>query len=177
MAGTGASYAWLACLIGGQRLVERFVPRDDAAYAAAVPYLDSFYQAAVVEGRLLRETEVAPQVEGAGSDMEALRDIADAQAPATSINDLPALRPLLEQYAQLKERQKVLDESLDHVKAQILGIAVEAGTATVTDGKRKVVSLRISNRTTLDKKAVAAAGIDLTPYETSSESRAWYVTP
>lgn len=171
---TGLKYGKIVCLLGGQKLIDRNIEMSLEEYGRVAEALKVYFQASRVERRILQNNEIYRlSDESAEDDISASAELAEDTGLSEELEVL-GLRDLYLEYNNIKAGVKEAEKRLDALKADIVSRMGEYSKGTY-NGKA-VVSLRVSNRSTLDKKAVAAAGIDLSPYTKETQVKTWYLT-
>ena len=158
----------------GQKLIDRNIEMSLEDYGRVAEALTGYFQASRVERRILQNNEIYRlSDESAEDDISASAELAEDTGLSEELEVL-GLRDRYLEYNNIKAGVKEAEKRLDALKADIVSRMGECSKGTY-NGKA-VVSLRVSNRSTLDKKAVVAAGIDLSPYTKETQVKAWYLT-
>lgn len=135
MAVTGLRHAWIAGLIGGQRLVYRRVERDDELIAMLVERERQFWHDHVLTG-------TPPPLGGSAAAEAWLRErfpVADDTADAVELTDDEA-RQLRDRWQDAKDAVKQAEQDFRTVTNEIRELLGESSMAVC--GKRVVVSYR-----------------------------------
>lgn len=164
LAVTGLKFAYIAALIGGNRLVWHRIERDEALIATLIKHEADFW--AMVESR------TAPALESSDNDlMSSLYPVShDGELEFTD----PSIERELLRLEEIKAQAKRLDDERDQIEANIKAAMGENERAHVGQFK---VSWKTSERETLDSKALKAAHPEIAAqFVKTSTTRTFRVT-
>lgn len=123
LAVTGYQHAYVAALLGGNRLIVHRVERDEQLVEHLVEIVGQFWQG-VLDG-------TPPPVDGSEATADLLGHLYDVQADAVTVADPAELLPLLERRRELKAREARTANELREVDNRLKSMAGEAEVVTV----------------------------------------------
>jgi len=112
MAVTGATYAWLAALIGGQHFVQFRVDRDE----------EMVERLAELEGRFWHDhvlARVPPPIDGSTATSDLLGRLYDVEPEAIAVLDPAEFLPLRNAYREAKTAEKAAEEHATAIANQL----------------------------------------------------------
>jgi putative phage-type endonuclease len=127
LAVTGLPRAYVAALIGGQRLIVHQVERDDDLAAHLVQIAGDFWQRV--------QHREPPPADGSPATAELLAHLYDVTPDAVTVADPADVLPLVEERRALKEREKQLAAELADVETRL---KAAAGAAEVVKARGEV---------------------------------------
>ncbi|MEU2179695.1 YqaJ viral recombinase family protein [Streptomyces thermolilacinus] len=125
LAVTGYSHAYVAALLGGNRLLIHRVERDEALVEHLVEFVGEFWQG-VLDRR-------PPAVDGSEATEEVLGHLYEVKAGAVTVADPAEVLPLLERRRELKAREQRVVDELREVDNRLKATAGEAEVVKVRD--------------------------------------------
>jgi len=146
IATTGAPAAYVAALIGGQRLVIRTVPRDDELIRDLIELEREFWR--------LVETKTPPPWDGSDVASELLRKRYPRATEGAEIVLPPDAIALIERYEDAQRRAKEAEAEAEAAKQALQAMLGDAERGIAGD---RVVIWKNVTRTSLDSKALKAA--------------------
>ncbi|MEN2423056.1 lambda-exonuclease family protein [Streptomyces rimosus] len=124
MAVTGYDHAWVAVLIGGNRLRWYRLERDQELGDRLMDYCGAWWQRHVIRGE-------PPPPDGSAATTALLARLWQAEPERAVEVDAVRTQVLLSRRAELKREQKALDAALREVENHLKAMVGAAGTATV----------------------------------------------
>jgi len=144
LAVTGEAGAYFACLIGGQRFVWKYVPRDEELIKTIIDALVDFWTRFVIP-------KTPPVATGADRDTDLLGQMYPVAGEGTSITLPDVDEVLLDQMKELEDQIDLKKERVDEIKNQIRQEMQDNETALA--GKY-IVTWKNQSRTSIDSKAL-----------------------
>ena len=125
LAVTGYQFAWIACLLGGQQYVQRYIERDDELINDMTKKESEFWACVV--------NRTPPAWDGSEAAFELLKSLYPKAEPGKKVILPKELEPTLDQYLELDKRYKEYDAILkevgkgrDKFKQELLGAMGDA---------------------------------------------------
>ncbi|MFE1773732.1 YqaJ viral recombinase family protein [Streptomyces sp. NPDC059008] len=118
LAVTGYRRAHVAALVGGNRLMVHRVERDEQLVEHLVQLVGDFWQLVL--------DRTPPPVDGSAATAELLAHLYDVQPDAVTLADPDEVLPLLDQLAEIKQREQQLADERRVIENQLKAIAGEA---------------------------------------------------
>lgn len=125
LAVTGYTRAYVAALVGGNRLMVHRVERDEQLVAHLVDLVGAFWQHV--------QEHTPPPVDGSAATAELLAHLYDVTPDAVTLADPDEVEPLLAQLAGLKQREQQLADERRAVENRLKAIAGEAEVVRCRD--------------------------------------------
>ncbi|MEU4850529.1 YqaJ viral recombinase family protein [Streptomyces gilvosporeus] len=118
LAVTGYRHAYVAALVGGNRLVVHRVERDEQLVEHLVALVGAFWQ------QVLDRTP--PPVDGSSATADLLAHLHDVEPESVTVADPDAVLPLLAQLDEIKQREQHLADERRLVENRLKALAGEA---------------------------------------------------